>query len=166
MSCVGCPPTTQGPYHIEVCMSCVGCPLTTQGPCQSHRGVYVLCRVSTDYTRTLSHRGVHVLCWVSTDYTRTLPVTSRCVCLLLGVRRLHKDLASHIQVCMSCVGCPPTTQGPCQSHPGVYVLCWVSTNYTRTLPVTSRCVCLVSGVHRLHKDLITSRCVCLVLGVH
>jgi len=133
MSCVGCPPTTQGLYHIEVCMSCVGCPLTTQGPCQSHRGVYVFC-------------------WVSADYTRTLPVTSRCVCLVSGVRRLHKDLASHIQVCMSCVGCPPTTQGPyhlevcmscvgcplttegpCQSHRGVYVLCRVSTDYTRTL---------------------------------
>jgi len=153
MSCVGCSLTTQGPYHIEVCMSCVGCLPTTQGP---------------------YHIEVCMSC-----------VTSRCVCLVLGVHQLHKDLASHIEVCMSCVGCPlttqgpyhievcmscvecpATTQGPCQSYRGVYVLCWVSTDYTRTLPVTLRCVCLVSGVHRLHKDLITLRCVCLVLGVH
>ena len=45
-----------------------------------------------------------------------------CVESLSAVRRLHKDLASHIEVCMSCVGCPLTTQGPCQSHRGVYVL--------------------------------------------
>ena len=112
VSCVGCPLTRQGPYHIQVCMSCVECPATTQGPCQSHRGVYVLCWVSTDYTRTLPVTSRCVCLMLGVLRLHKDLITSRCVCLVLGVHRLHKDPASHIEVCMSCVGCPLTTQGP------------------------------------------------------